>query len=504
MVFGRYICMFAICLCLGKTVLPAQVNVTDIAGVTERSIKKEDRFINAKLLSVSGKKQEAIKLLDTLRKESPGDAAIYFELATLYRDLKDLQQTETYLKEAVRLAPENISVRIMEAELEEAQGRYKDAVKVVTKICLMVPKNPVYYQWKSDLYLKDKDVPGALQTLNDEELQIGFREKTVLRKAEILEKSGKLSEAIKILESLNERFPGEKKYLRIIINYLHANDKVSETTPYLKRILAIDPNDADAKLGLILLENKKLSKDDYLTTLTPLINNPEVSIDVKIKELLPFISEQSFSGDTSLVRPMISLCDQLVQVHPREAKAHAIYADILKNSGNLEAAVRQYNKTLELSRKNFLVWEQLMFCLYNLNDTEQLLARSLEVMDFFPNQPIPYWFAAEAYISLQMTEKAKSMLEEAGLIAAGNPEIESRIFMSKAKMAFLKKDLNGAEVAALESYRISNARNSMAAELLGDIYFEKKQYDLAKQYWKSALESGGNRLRIESKLNKIP
>jgi tetratricopeptide (TPR) repeat protein len=504
MVFGRYISMFAICLCLGKNALPAQVNVTDIAHVTERSIKKEDRFINAKLLSVSGKKQEAIKLLDTLRKENPGDAAIYFELAKLYRDLKDFQQTETYLNDAVRLAPENIQVRVMEAELEEAQGNYNDAANVLAKICLMVPKNPVYYQWKTDLHLKDSDIPGALQTLNDEELQIGFREKTVLRKAEILEKAEKLSEAIKILESLNERFPGEKKYLRTIINYLHANNKVSETTPYLKRILAIDPNDADAKLGLILLENKKLSKDDYLTTLIPLINNPEVPIDVKIKELLPFISEQSFSGDTSLVRPMISLCDQLVQVHPKEAKAHAIYADILKNSGNLEAAVRQYNKTLELSRKNFLVWEQLMFCLYSLNDTEQLLGRSLEVMDFFPNQPIPYWFAAEAYISMQMMEKATSMLEEASLIAAGNPEIESRIFMSKAKMAFLIKDLNGAEVAALESYRISNARNSMAAELLGDIYFEKKQSDLAKQYWKSALESGGNRSRIESKLNKIP
>jgi tetratricopeptide (TPR) repeat protein len=504
MLSARQICIFAISLCIGKTALPAQVNVTDIADVTERTIKKEDRFINAKLLSVSGKKQEAIKLLDTLRKENPGDAAIYFELAKLYRDLKDIQQTETYLSDAVRLAPENIPVRVMEAELEEAQGRYNDALKVLVKICLMAPKNPLYYQWKTDLHLKNKDVPGALQALNDEELQIGFREKTVLRKAEILEKAGKLSEAIKILETLNERFPGEKKYLRSIVNYLHANNNVSETTPYLKRILILDPNDADAKLGLILLENKKLSKGDYLTTLTPLINNPEVSVDIKIKELLPFISEQSFSGDTNLVRPMISLCDQLVQVHPKEAKAHAIYADILKNSGNLEAAVRQYDKTLELSRKNFLVWEQLLFCLYNLNDTEQLLARSLEVMDFFPNQPIPYWFAAEAYISLQMTEKAKAMLEEGSLIAAGNPEIESRIFMSKAKIAFLKNDLNGAEVAALESYRISSGRNNMASELLGDIYFEKKQSDLAKQYWKSALETGGSRLRIESKLNKIP
>ena len=96
------------------------------------------------------------------------------------------------------------------------------------------------------------------------------------------------------------------------------------------------------------------------------------------------------------------------------------------------------------------------------------------------------------------------MLEEASLIAAGNQEIESRIFCSQAKIAFAKKDINAAEVAALESYRISLGKNSMASELLGDIYFEKKQPDQAKRYWKEAIESGGNRLQLQSKLSQIP
>lgn len=504
MLSGRNIFFLTLFFCFGKLSLSGQVNVTDLAEATERTIKKEDRFINATLLSVSGKKQEALKLLDTLRKENPGDAAIHFEMAKLYKDLKDLQQTETSLKEAVRLAPDNIWIRIMEAELEEALGRYRDAWNIVAVVCSMAPKNPVYYQWKVDLHLKANDISGALKTLDDEALQIGFREKSVLRKSEILVSAGKTKDAIQVLESLNDRFPAEKKYLRLIINVLHADNKVSETLPYLKRILAIDPNDADAKLGLLLLENKKLGKDDYLITLTPLINDPSVPIDVKIKELLPFVREQSFSGDTSLVKPIIRLCDQLIQVHPKDAKAHAIYADILKNSGNLEAAVRQYNKTLELSRKNFMVWEQLMFCLYQLKSYDQLKEKSLEVLDYFPNQPISYWFAAEASIAQSDFQKAKSLLEEANMIAAGNQEVESRIYYSQAKIAIAKKDVNAAEVAALESYRISHGKNNMASELLGDIYFEKNQPDKAKRYWREAIESGGNRLQLQSKLSQIP
>jgi tetratricopeptide (TPR) repeat protein len=501
---GRIIGLFVWLTFFGKVVGIAQVNVTDLADVTERNIKKEGRYINAALLSVSGKKQDAIKLLDTLRKESPGDAAIHFELAKLYRDTKDVMLAETHLTEAVRLAPNNIWVRIMEAEMEESQGKYRDAWQIVAKICLMAPKNPVYYQWKTDLHLQGNDLSGALQTLDEEALQIGFREKSVLRKSEILESAGKIQEAIKVLESLNDRFPNDKKYLRIIINVLHAQGKVSETLPYLKRILSIDPNDADAKLGIILIENKKLGKDDYLTTLTPLINNPDAPIDIKIKELLPFVNEQSLTGDTSLVKPIIRLCDQLIQIHPNEAKAHAIYADILKNSGNLEAAVRQYIKTLELSRKNFLVWEQLMFCLYNLKDYQQLKEISAEVLDYFPNQPISYWFAAEAYIFLNENQKALAMLEEASLIAGGNPEIESRIYSSKAMIALSNRDFNAAEVAALESYRISFAKYSIASELLGDIYFEKKQPELAKRYWMEAIESGGNKTLLQAKLKQIP
>ena len=50
---------------------------------SEEDFKIEDQFIAAKLLLNSGKKPEAIKLLDSLRRVAPPNASILFELAKL-------------------------------------------------------------------------------------------------------------------------------------------------------------------------------------------------------------------------------------------------------------------------------------------------------------------------------------------------------------------------------------------------------------------------------------
>ena len=72
---------------------------------SEEEVKLEDQFIAAKLLVSSGKKSDAIKMLDSLRRVSAPSAAIYFELAKLQYENKDINQTESNLKSAIQLEP---------------------------------------------------------------------------------------------------------------------------------------------------------------------------------------------------------------------------------------------------------------------------------------------------------------------------------------------------------------------------------------------------------------
>jgi tetratricopeptide (TPR) repeat protein len=467
---------------------------------TETDIKIEDRFVRVKLLTVEGKKSEAIKLLDSLRRESEPNASIFFELAKLHYQSGDINLTESNLKSAVKLAPDNEWIRMFEVNFDKDLGRFDEAIHVLNELSAGQPKKLQYYDLLVALYIKKNNWDAAIKTIDTKEKNIGFSTNNILKKAEILDNAGRLDDAVKVLNILVNKYPSETKYLRLIANMLHSNDKIAATEPYLKKILEIDPSDDDAKFGLLLLSKTKISKDDYLNTLYPLIVNPDAPIDLKIKELIPYIQKHASTGDSILGVQLISLCDKLVIAHPNEAKAHAIYGDVLKNNQQLTAAIRQYEKTLTLNNKNFLVWEQLMYCLDESQNSARLLKVAEDAIDLFPNQAISYYFAGKTFVIQNDFKKALSFLDEANMVGAGNPNIESRVQLSYADIYFRKKDYRKARESAEKALLISDGKNADAMEMTGDIYKENNDIKNAAAAWQQALKLGGSKSRLLHKL----
>ena len=223
---------------------------------SESKFKVQDRFVKAKLLVVAGKKDDAIKLLDSIRREDSNQSAVYFEIAKLYFDKKDYNQAENNINSAIKLDPNNIWYKYFAAEYYQAMGRNDDAIQTFQAMILLDPKNSDLYNKLMGVQISKEDFSSALNTLDAKEKNIGWSVNTTLKKAEILESAGKLNDAVAVLNTLNLRFPKEVKYLKLIASILHSNGKVAEKEPYMKRILEIDTNDQDAKLAFILLEDK--------------------------------------------------------------------------------------------------------------------------------------------------------------------------------------------------------------------------------------------------------
>lgn len=467
---------------------------------SEEDLKIEDQFIAAKLLVTTGKKADAIRLLDSLRRVVPPNAAIFMDLAKLHHSNKDINQTESNLKAAVQLEPNNIWIRKWEVNFAKELGRMDDAVKTLNHLVTLQPKNSENYDHLAQIYSTTKDYSKALQAIELKEKNIGWSAANTIMKAEVQEASGKLNDCINTLKTLTVRYPQEKKYYRLIVNTLHANDKISESEPYLKKIIDIDPNDNDAKLGLLLINKGKGGRDDYFTSLIPLISNPEAPIDLKIKELIPHVQKHAMSGDSVLGNQLISICDKLVIAHPSDVKAHAIYADVLKNNGNYVAATRQYEKTLSINNKNYTVWEQLMFCQMFSENMEALSITATDAQDLFPNQAMSYYFSSLVLIEKKDLKKAESMLNEATMIAAGNPDLDARINTASGKIYLLQKDFNKAKTYGEEAMKLSNGKSIEAAELLGDISKAMGDVKNAAMYYQKSYDLGN---RSKSFLNKL-
>jgi len=470
---------------------------------SEEDIKIEDAFVATKLLSTSGKKKEAIKMLDSLRRITAPSAAIYFELAKLHYELKDINLTESNLKQAIKYEPDNTWIRRFEVSFSLDLGRKESAIQTIQHLITLQPKISENYQQIIQLYLADGNFDKALE-YNELKLQNeGWSSQTLLKKAEILDMAGRLSESLSVIVSLADKYPNEVKYYKLIVNLLHSNDKIQESGPYLQKILDIDRNDNDAKLGLLMLKKGKITDDDLMVAIMPLINNRDVPIDIKVKELLVYVHKQTETGDTLLKSQLLKLCDQLVITHPNEAKAHAIYADVLKNNENYTAAIRQYEKTLQFNDKIFSVWEQYMFCLLVTEQYDKLATTADNAIDFFPNQAISYYFKAKAFVILENLKKAESYLDEAEMISAGSPDIMSRVYTVRSEILYNKKDFAKALIQVDAAIKTSNGNNTDALELKGDILKVSNDMKSAASYWQKAYDLGKRSPQLIKKLDLL-
>lgn len=468
---------------------------------TPQEIRNEERFITALYKDIAGKRDEAITILDTIRREAP-HAAVYLQLARWYMEKNDFMTTEKYVESALELDPSNIWIHEFAAELYDKTGQYDKSVKAYDQLISFKPEKSTYYTKLVNTHIKRGDYTAALQTLDRQQTQMGLRESIVMRKAEIYDNIDQTDKAIELLDEFSRGRYDEKDFLRIIVNILKSHDRTPETEPYLKRILSLDPGDKETQLDVFLLNRSTPDKDNFLLSLRPLISNKHVPLDVKIQELLPFVRQHASSGDSALGAHLISLMDELVIVHPDEAKAHAINGDILKNAEKYTSAIRQYEKTLTFSRKHSVVWEQYMFCLDAVSDYATLSWVADEAIDYFPNEALFYFFAGKARFK-NGSKDAGMYLDDALLIGSGNTYVESMVWATKGDMALSVNQIEKALEWARKSFDISQGQNPVSSELLGDIARAQNNPTQALEHYTQALKYGGVKIRIQTKINAL-
>src|SRR6267143_1096561 len=139
------------------------------------------------LLMDEGKSAEAVALLEGIAGHSPSpvlldlmpdDSDVYLRIAQIYRELHQLDKAENNLVKARQYAPGSLEVMYNEAMLYQAQGRYEDAIRVlsdaVTGVKSQSPAQPtrrrsraILYQQLGQLYRDTQNYQAAVFTYEE-------------------------------------------------------------------------------------------------------------------------------------------------------------------------------------------------------------------------------------------------------------------------------------------------------------------------------------------------
>ena len=121
---------------------------------------------------------EALAVYQKLSDLMPDDSDVYLRIAQIYRELHQLDKAENNLVKARQYAPGSLEVMYNEAMLYQAQGRYEDAIRVlsdaVTGVKSQSPAQPtrrrslaILYQQLGQLYRDTQNYQAAVFTYEE-------------------------------------------------------------------------------------------------------------------------------------------------------------------------------------------------------------------------------------------------------------------------------------------------------------------------------------------------
>jgi len=455
---------------------------------TESDVEYQTLFIEAQEAKYKGDTDKQEKILKEVIKRNKGAHAAYYELAQMYFLERDNEKALSNAKKAHNLDIQNEWYLLLLAEINESSLQISDASACYSKLKSISPNNPAVYHKLAQLLLTDSKPDQAIAELEELQHNLGIEEETSRRLFDIYKAQGDTKGAIKTLNALCQSNPDNTRLLANKASYLKEIGQSKKALAVYKEILEIDPLHNRATLAVN--KSKTTQDGDKKSRLTAIIENKNITLDDKIKEMMPLVSRINKKNNNN---DLAAIADNLVEQYPDNAKVYALRGDINFYLSDYNAASSDYQKAINIDDSKYSLWSQYMQTLWELEDYKTMEKISYDAVDYFPNK-------VEAFIShavaLHKSKQsgAEGLLAEAGFIAGNNT-------LLKNKLTIVSEWLKGthADINKLPQVDDKDLYLPLMPELIGDIYSSSNSSKNANKYWDLSIHLGANPKRIEKK-----
>ncbi len=456
-----------------------------------------DQYIKANQYKLLAKYDKAIEIYDQLIEVSPLNAAVHHDMAQVYKVQKEYDKAIASVRKAVQYAPDNVWFKLTQVDILDAASKYTEAAKVLGKVAQSSVDQDLYRRWAL-AWDKASDSDKVLYVSQLAQAKFGSSTFWLDVDIDACLKKNDLSKATKILEKfLKNDQSSEAGLLRLVDLYMLNNQK-SKSKELLQQILDDYPDSEEAQYKLAVLENQNKKEN----SISAIIEDTRLDIDYKIKTLIPVVSEAIESHDSEALTELLIYSESIVDQYPDNAKSYALKGDLLIGLNNYTEAIGAYEKSIELDKSIYDIWEQLMFAQMSIGAFEQLQQRSEQAIDFYPNLSDPYYYHAIALYESGDLIGSIEYIEEAEFIGVSDPFKSESLILVHAQIIYAQGDHKVA-ISELEESTESKEVSYRIYEVLGDMNAGIGQKDMALKYWNLALTKGANKTRVNQKLQSI-
>ena len=411
--------------------------ITTVSGQSSKKKKKNRKseqtyvdnsavFIDANNQKMLGNYIEAAKLYEKCLEMNPNDDASLYELSKINLMENNTEEALVQIRRATEIDPYNSYYLVLYANVLQAFEKYGEAAKVYQQLIELSPLNLDYYNQLAVSYLYEGKSMDAIKVYNDLEQKIGITEEFSMKKQSIYLQEKKVDKAVMEIEKLIDQYPTETKYYAILAELCLSNGMNKKAEEAYAKIAEIDPDNPYIHISLADFYRKNGNKGQAFEELKIGFANPNLDIDSKVQILINYYTVTEIYED--LKDQALELSEILIETHPDDPKAYSMYGDFLYQDKRLEESRDAFRMVISLDSSKYLVWEQLLFVESEINDIDAMLEESLQTIELFPEQPLPYLFAGGAYSQKKEWEKCVTVLNKGLYFVVNNILMEAQFY----------------------------------------------------------------------------
>ena len=368
--------------------------------------------------------QAAVSFNKVLDIDPANDAAMY-ELANMSFAQNKQTEAERLIRNAVTVRPDNEWYWSFLAEIYKKTNNISELVLVLEELIRLAPDKEEHYYDRANAFMILKKTDQAVAAYDEIESKFGSSQSLSAAKQRILLQQGKPEKVQQELEKQIQDKPEDvRNYLYLSEVYTKSGNR-DKAIEILNKAKAVDP--ANAMIRLALADNYKALKqfDNTFIELKVAFADPNLNVDEKVRIVLSFFP---MFADFTAKAYANELASIMTKTHPDEAKAFAVYGDVLFQEKKYNEARDAYKKALKLNDQIYQIWEQLLRIEVSQGDFQQAIADGEEGLAVFPNQAELYLYTGIAYAQTKKHDKAVSYLKNAADLETEDPEIRAQIF----------------------------------------------------------------------------
>lgn len=386
----------------------AAARATVAVGVD--SSKVQELFYSAISKKAIDDNVAAADLFNQILQIDPKNDASMYELANIRKAKNNFTEAGPLLEKAVAIKPDNEWYWASLADVYEKANDIAKLENVFDQLMRLSPDRVEYFYDKANALSIEKKYDEALKIYDQIEQKTGANDDLIIARQKIYLKQGKLDKAAASLEEMIAANPNQLKYYLLLAEIYTSNNVNDKALKVLEKAKALDPDNAMVHLALADSYREKKNIDASYKELQLAFAIPDLSIDQEIRIVLGYIPK---FPEANAKASALELSRIIVTAHPNDAKAHALYGDMLLQNDKVNEAKGHYQRSIELNNQLYDVREQLVRIELSSGDIDGVVKDGESALSFFPNQTWMNYFVGLAWLQKKDYKKASGYLKNA-------------------------------------------------------------------------------------------